>query len=415
MVLFWRIRYLDTRDRQFKDRDLFLDTGDLDPATRAAVEASNELREHRGGAEMMRYRHLFSPMSSAAELQARVDQAGSFAAFCVPEYSEDENSKPLSSKEVAVALIGSEDAVMVPSGFRQKHDLEYFLAEKKPIDIAAVHLAPEQAEVLSYFARDIGELAASALFSEGPGTLSGLAVSPRLPMTIETAVTDEEIRSFVTIFRRLYMTNERANLQGAAAALAAAIGDHPLGKWISASAADIAAKLDRPPEFVPFVGSRALSFSLKLLIDVFLYTQYAHQPDERRLRQFHECLQDVGGDRAVLTYLFLTEVWSLGVQMRNVGVQIVHFFDVYRRHHGLSLDIVTSAGAAHPGVGTLEKKHEREDRVVREKAEELARAMWREQGQPAGGYQFVEPALAHLRAAMSEATGGGSNARPHRS
>jgi hypothetical protein len=28
MLLFWRIRYLDTRDKAFKDRDLWLDTTD---------------------------------------------------------------------------------------------------------------------------------------------------------------------------------------------------------------------------------------------------------------------------------------------------------------------------------------------------------------------------------------------------
>src|SRR5688572_26024005 len=42
MILFWRIRYLDTHDQEFKDRDLWLDTDDLDSLTRAAVEATKE-------------------------------------------------------------------------------------------------------------------------------------------------------------------------------------------------------------------------------------------------------------------------------------------------------------------------------------------------------------------------------------
>ncbi len=37
MLIFWRIRYLDRTDKQFKDRDLFLDTMLLPPATKAAV------------------------------------------------------------------------------------------------------------------------------------------------------------------------------------------------------------------------------------------------------------------------------------------------------------------------------------------------------------------------------------------
>ena len=39
MLLFWRIKYLDSRDRQFKDRDLTLDTTTLDAVDRAAIEA----------------------------------------------------------------------------------------------------------------------------------------------------------------------------------------------------------------------------------------------------------------------------------------------------------------------------------------------------------------------------------------
>ena len=38
MILFWKIRYLDRTDKQFKNRNLSLDTKTLDVATKAAVE-----------------------------------------------------------------------------------------------------------------------------------------------------------------------------------------------------------------------------------------------------------------------------------------------------------------------------------------------------------------------------------------
>ena len=45
MILFWRIRYLDTHEKQFKDRDLWLDTGTLDDTTKVAVELACELKD----------------------------------------------------------------------------------------------------------------------------------------------------------------------------------------------------------------------------------------------------------------------------------------------------------------------------------------------------------------------------------
>jgi hypothetical protein len=37
MILFWRVRYLDYQEKNFKDRDLWLDTAILDSVTKAAV------------------------------------------------------------------------------------------------------------------------------------------------------------------------------------------------------------------------------------------------------------------------------------------------------------------------------------------------------------------------------------------
>ena len=42
MMLFWKIRYLDRTDKQFKDRHLYLRTETLEPVTRAAIELVTE-------------------------------------------------------------------------------------------------------------------------------------------------------------------------------------------------------------------------------------------------------------------------------------------------------------------------------------------------------------------------------------
>jgi len=397
MFLFWRIRYLDMCDREFKDRDLWLDTDALDDVTKAAIEARIELKAHGSHREMLKYRHLFKPEKSPESLQKRAEICRRMASVFVHDYFEDENGIELSSKQLAVALTGSESAVILPPGTKQ-HDIEYILAKKSPVDITAISLSQKELKVLAYFARDLKELRSSTFFKEGAGTLSGL---PGVPKILSTAVNDEEIRSFVTIFRRIYMPKEPANLMKTAAVFESALVDHTAGRWIAAGAADIAARLEEPPAFVPFNGKDRPTFTLKLLIEVFLYTQYAHQPDDKRSQEFHQCLQEVGNDRAVLTYLFLSELWSLSIQIVNIGQHIANLFDIYCEHHNIAFDVVLSPGDVHSGIGRLEKAHQREDRVVRENAEKLARTLWQKAGEPPGGpHAFFADALTQLREAM---------------
>src|SRR5438105_1494692 len=109
---------------------------------------------------------------------------------------------------MAVVLTGDPQAVFFAPGTRP-HDAEYCLAEKPPIPLEQITLSPDQLNILGYFSRDLRELLTTALFKDGPGSLSGPWSDGRLHL--ETAVSDEEIRSFVTIFRRLYMEKEPAN------------------------------------------------------------------------------------------------------------------------------------------------------------------------------------------------------------
>src|SRR4051812_21386560 len=114
---------------------------------------------------------------------------------------------------MAVALTGDPDAVLFPAGTEQ-HIIEYALAERRPIPIYKISLSQDQLKILGYFVRDLRELLASAFYKDGPGELT--STDSRGP-TLQTAVSDEEIRSFVTIFRRLYMENEPANFLKAVA------------------------------------------------------------------------------------------------------------------------------------------------------------------------------------------------------
>jgi len=69
MLLFWKLRHLDTHDRRSKDRTLMLDTEHLDPVNKAAVEMSKSLDPTLNTRDMVRFRHLFRECSSD-EMQA---------------------------------------------------------------------------------------------------------------------------------------------------------------------------------------------------------------------------------------------------------------------------------------------------------------------------------------------------------
>ena len=252
MRLLWKIRYLDTRDRQFKDRYRFLDTQLLDAATKAAVELCYELEPAGAKRSMLKYRQRFQDLNeSDGSLENFFAQEPMPSTFFVDGYFENENGDVLTDKQMAVALTGNPDAVMFPP-WATKHDIELALTPKRPIPIDQITMSQEQLDVLGYFARDVREMRGAALYSEGPGTIGTVAGGPP---ALETAITDEEIRSFVTIFRRLYMENEPANFLKAVAVFADAAQGYPLIKWVQGVAGQYSGELDTSPQWTPFAGN----------------------------------------------------------------------------------------------------------------------------------------------------------------
>ena len=150
-------------------------------------------------------------------------------------------------------------------------------------------------------------------------------------------------------------------------------------------------------------GIKVLPFTRKRLIHSNIYTQYAHQPNEGRTRQFNKCLAAVGGDRPFLTWLFLNEIWECALDFHNAGVVIAKFYDRYCQSRNITPTVLPSLQTDHPGFGMLEKKADQETRILREKAEELARALWEQAGRPVGGHAaWVKPALEQLKAAIGQ-------------
>lgn len=400
MILFWRIRYLDAHDKQFRDRNLWLDTNALEPVTKAALELCAELQRPGGGRRMLRYRRLFQERTfSPDEMTNMVHQHGDIDIFCLPDYFEDENGKELTRKQMAVILTGNPNANMFPPGTKQ-HDIEFTLAPKSEVDLLQVRIPEADLNTLAYFSRDFRELEASSLLAEGPCTLLG---GGWIEPAAQTSASEEEILAFVTVFRRLYMVKEPGNFPKAAQAFARAILPHPVGKLVQGLAREYNRELNSVPDLIPFAQKDHVTFTRKRLIDVFLYTQYAHQGGERRERQYAECLGQVSGRRVVLFWLFLKSMWECALHIRNAGVQISSFTQEYCKCHKLTPSAVVPA-AEYIGMGQSEKRHDREARILREKAEELAMTLWKTNGRPEGGpTQFLPQAREQLRAAMGQA------------
>jgi hypothetical protein len=239
---------------------------------------------------------------------------------------------------------------------------------------------------------------------EGPGTMTSpgdITPTGRKRYSFKTSLTDDEIRSCVTIYRRLYMENEPANFEKAVALFVRALGDHPYALCVAGFLAQYRKQLDSPPNPPMLMLGKTFKFTTKRLTDVFLYTQYAHQPDEKRQRQFTECLSDVQGDRGVLTFLFLWSLWETGIHIGNAGRWIDRWFQHYCAHHQITPDVLNSLRHEEVGIGAQEKERDRKARLFGEKAEKLATDFWEQAGRPAGGpAQFYPAAHEQLRRAL---------------
>lgn len=398
MILFLSFRYLDRADKQFKDRDLFLNTKSLDPVLRAAVELLAENNSPKSQREILKYRHLFSTVSPPRPTNHTEPEK--YMSVGPTEYYEDETGKEISGDELAQILTGNPTARIIPPGAAQ-HDIDFMFSEPKPLPLDQVSLTVEEVQLLGYFVRDLQELKKSIFMKEGAGSLKSIGI-PRLTvdseLTLETAVTDDEIRSFVTIFRRLYMTghHDPASLDKIVPMFTKALGDHPYSKWVDGAFKHFQLHLESVPE-TPFIPNGTCTFTTKRLIDVFLYTQYAHQPDAKRERQFKKCLDELYGKRAVLTWMFLAELWRLSFEIVAIGKVIAWWFKQYCDHHKVELNVLDSLRVYHEGLGAVEKKKDRAARLLQEKVDQLATELWEQAGRPAvGRSQYVEIARHQL-------------------
>lgn len=395
MLLIWKIRYLDRPSREMQDRELWLDTSTLDPVTRAAVELSKELDGHDHEKRVARFRSLFQEkIYTQNEVTAIFDSYGKMDCFSIPDYFENETGEKISKYSILSAL-RPEHAENKKSSVTEEENKHPYRAREGGFNMADVTLNQSQIASLGYFTRDLRELIFSEFVKEGPGKF----VVKGSESYVQTSTTSDEIKSFITTFRRLYMTGEPGSFVKAVDVFSSIpnAASSGLATWLSETYKN---ELEKPVEGLQAENS-SLPITKKLLIDAFIYTQYAHQPDNRRTKQFNRCLQAVEGNSSRLVWLFLTTVWQMTFPIRNAGKEIVSFYEKYIQLNEESDNIVVSVVDNNPGIGSLEKKSAREDRLFREKAEDISIELWKEKGRPRQGHAvYFEEACRSLKQAL---------------
>lgn len=307
MLIMWTVHCIGRDGVRRDDRQLKCVTDELESVTRSALEMMIKSESYKDG-RILKFRKYFNEREMSDE---EFRKHGDFNWMFLPQYWEDENGESLSQNEVAALLTGNPTAVFVPPGFQQ-HDIDLWLTGRRPVSFDK-QITDDDLKTLAYFVRDTQELKSSVIFKDGPGTLESIGATSLTSLhhpIFKSAASDDELRSFVTIFRRLYMQGERANVAKATTLLAKAFGDHPRARWIVTESAIYEARLNSTPDPRPLIRQEDCPFTVKELLDSFIYTQYAHQPDDKfkRAEQFAKLLNAFNGRIGALTWLFFVEV-----------------------------------------------------------------------------------------------------------
>lgn len=398
MLLILTVSVINRTNKELAKKNLILDTEKLEPAVRAVVELIAEDPAIKLKPKILRYRHLFTAelSSSTQYVEGKVVTVGP------SDYWEDESGQRISLNEVIRIQTGNPGAIAIPRGF-EDHDLELMLSESKPLPCGQRVISQKEVRLLGIFDRDIQELRESKFITNNPGTLTTVgfpSLSSSQPMHLETPCNDDELRSFIMIFRRLYMTSKTdpANLFLIVQIITKAFGDHPYSTWIEKSYQSYKHHLDSKQQIGVFGPSFECTFTTKNLIDVFLYYHYAHQPDEKKEQEFHAYTEELSGNRELLTWLFLTEIHRLGWKMYSISSAIRPWFREFCDQNNCWPQSAISIHKSISGIGAQEKQEDRSKRMFDEKVKQLAYHLWIDSREPAGGYElFLETARNQLK------------------
>jgi hypothetical protein len=344
--------------------------------------------------EILHYRHLFQPIVEPIQESWIADGShDNERLVTVYDYAEDAEDKEISFTEMARAVTGNPDVLVVPPGMRS-HDIQlYYLAKNTPLPpnpLDQIHLTQQEIDTLAYFLRDATELKRERFYCNPP---SFHAQGDQ--QWVET-IAVENIRSFVIVFRRMYMDGEPGNYAKACDVYTKHFLNKRITDWISAEKRLYEQFLCGRASLFPGLGP-PYSVENKPLIDAFLYTKFVHQPQERRIKQFQTFLQEVGNaDR--MEFACYNAMLELTRYYSRLQWVLANELPGYLNHTGAKPSFDSPPFVNEGGRGSRLTKEELEARQLHDRAEKLGYELWTKDGKPDGELpQYVVRAEACLR------------------
>jgi hypothetical protein len=392
MMVFTRIRV--AVPGCWKDRWFTLDTNELDCVQKHQLELLVE--SQRINAQTFRnWRSVFHQSDEQISIDRINEYADRLQGFSINchGYCEDAEGNGLSVQQ-GLRIVTQNDALIVFAPGTRPHDVALAMSENSPIpDDPMTFFQFSQSEVdgLALFLRDIKELKQNAFF-ERQATLRSVGGES----TLETISVDL-IRSFVVIFRRLYMSGKHdvGNFRDSCDVYCSRFWNKRVINWVAEERRLYDEFLNAPAAKIAGTNP-VFSFSNKRLIDVFLYTRFAHHPNETRTQQLKQMRQEVGSDEW-LEFMFYSVVQQAAIIYSNVSQYIAFEMDGYWKVGGLqpSADTTPFCNGGDRGV-LLTAKEEAGERITKA-AEKLGLDLWKSAGSPPNELpQFVEEARQQL-------------------
>ena len=393
MLLIWKIRCLNTKNKQWGDRYLWLETEKLDSVQLAAIEIQKQSSsyDYRKEREWLKYRHLFTEGEVTEELFSKHKASQCFG---LRDYFEDENGSQLTLDKVGQILTDNSDVVAIPPGATQA-DINFMLSQKTPINFHKNELSKGKLKTLGYFTQDLIKLRESTIYKEGPGSLNGSD-----NFIVETVASESEIESFIINYRRLRGKDEAGGVEKAVEIFCEFLGDNSLAKYVGELKVEFDNYLDSVPGFILHKqeSGKKPDIKVKSLIEAAIYTRLAHQ----KTGHYDKCLKKVGGNHSLLLWYCLCAIYSAALKLCCLGQYIGQFYLKYCEIHNIKPIIHPTITQRSAGVGTKESIENLKKRLFDEQIIKLAKKLWIQKGCPNDGYMyFYEEAHKNLNEAMN--------------
>lgn len=395
MIFFWKIRYFDRGDKEFKDRCLYLDPETIPIQDLACIEFLSETRKHNWDRKILKFRHLFREVSKNERKKLWHKHCSSgIETILLDDYVEDEDGNVIALQEALRIKYGNPNLVLVPQGM-SKHLFKYLNAPDPAFDISQITLSEKEIDAFLAFSRDYNELKDST-FRKDFSSLS-LHVENEI-YDIRSSFTDEDIRAFVAIFRRLYKANDNdpGHYENVCKVYQEKI-QHPSARYLEVECNKFQSlkesTLEKSPDNSVLLSPirELISFgqinelSVEKFLDTIIYTRYLHQPKKSRKELYQTILNSIKKEEKedILNWIFLSLMNSLSLHIINTGGMLEYAINRYLETKNTEMAHIPQMTSL--GIGKKESYEEKKKRIVDKKITELSEALWKQDGNPACG------------------------------